>query len=699
MVATPSGDWRLAVDIGGTFTDLVLVNGPGTVQRIGKVLTTPKDPAAGVMDGARRVLAQAGVALGDLRYVIHGTTLITNALIERKGARVALVTTAGHEDALAIGRETRYDTYDLSIEKPAPLVPAPLRRGVSARMLPDGTVLAPVDPREVTATAEALVRERVEAIAVSLLHSYADPAHERAVAARLAQAAPGVRVTLSSDVVREIREYERTSTTVANAYVLGLVEEYLQALLRALRTEGFRGELLLMLSSGGTCTVETACRVPIRLAESGPAGGAAAAAHYGRTRGAARVLSFDMGGTTAKVCFVDDGEPRIARECEVARMWRFKRGSGLPVIVPVIELIEIGAGGGSIARVDRMGLPKVGPDSAGSEPGPACYGRGGELPTVTDANLVLGYLDAGYFLGGAMTLSVEAARAAIEAHVAKPLGVSVEAAAWGIHALVSENMANAALIHGAERGKEIGEYRLYAYGGAGPIHACQIAERLRLAEVVIPPGAGARTCFGFLTSPLAFEVARSHPLRLGEPDQEWDVVASLLAALEAEARIPLGRAGVPEAEIRVDRWCEMRYRGQGYEVEVALPDGPPGPAWAGLVRTAFERAYRALYQHVPDGHVIEAVTWRLRAQSAAPDLPPLPRGSTRGAARKGERPAWVAAGSGFASVPVYDRYALAPGDRIAGPAIVEEAEATTVVTPAFDARVDDELNLVLESRR
>jgi N-methylhydantoinase A len=690
-------DWRLAVDIGGTFTDLVLADAPGAVQLIGKVLTTPKDPATGVMDGVRRVLARAGVSLADLRYVIHGTTLITNALIERKGARVALLTTAGHEDALVIGRETRYETYDLSIEKPHPLVPAGLRRGVSARMLHDGTVLRPLDPGEVATIARDFVRERVEALAVSLLHSYTEPAHERAVGDLLAAVAPGIRVTLSSDVVREIREYERTSTTVANAYVLGVVEDYLRALLRALRAEGFRGELLLMLSSGGTCTVETACRVPIRLAESGPAGGAAAAAHYGRTSGAGRILSFDMGGTTAKICFVDDGEPRIARECEVARMWRFKRGSGLPVIVPVIELIEIGAGGGSIARVDRMGLPKVGPDSAGSEPGPACYGRGGDHPTVTDANLLLGYLDPGYFLGGAMPLSVEAARATVETHVAKPLGVSVEAAAWGIHALVSENMANAALIHGAERGKEIRDYRLYAYGGAGPLHACQIAERLRLAEVVVPPGAGARTCFGFLTSPLAFEVARSHPLRLD--DQDWDAVASLLAALEEEARVPLGRAGVPAAEIGVRRWCEMRYRGQGYEVEVSLPDGSPGPVWAGAVRTAFDRAYHALYQHVPEGHVIEAVTWRLRAQSAAPVLPPLIRASPRRPARKGERPVWVEGRNGFESVPVYDRYGLEPGDRIAGPAIVEEVEATTLVTAAFDARVDSDLNLVLERRQ
>ena len=454
---TTQQGWRLAVDIGGTFTDLVLVDEHGAIQLIGKVLTTPKDPAVGVMEGVRRVLAQAGVSLANVRYVIHGTTLITNALIERKGAPVGLITTAGHEDALVIGRETRYDTYDLSIEKPAPLVPSRLRRGLSARMLHDGTILVPIDPEEVPAAARDLVRERIEAIAVSLLHSYVDPSHEQAVG----QHPHGGRAGGPGDAllgrrpgdsrVRADVDHRRQRLRAG-----GVVESYLQALLRALRAEGFRGELLLMLSSGGTCTVETACRVPIRLAESGPAGGAAAAAHYARTTSAPRILSFDMGGTTAKICFVDDGEPRIAREFEVARMWRFKRGSGLPIMVPVIELIEIGAGGGSIARVDRMGLPKIGPDSAGSEPGPACYARGGNHPTVTDANLLLGYLDPGYFLGGAMPLSVEAARAAVHEHVAKPLGMSVEATAWGIHALVSENMANAALVHGAERGKETG---------------------------------------------------------------------------------------------------------------------------------------------------------------------------------------------------------------------------------------------------
>jgi N-methylhydantoinase A len=686
------GEWRLAVDVGGTFTDVVLMNETGAVQLIGKVLTTPKDPAAGVMQGIQDVLVRSRAALGDVRYVIHGTTLITNALIERKGARTGLITTAGHEDNLEIGRETRYDSYDLFLEKLEPLVPRSLRIGLSARMLSDGTELSAFDPSEVRRAAAALRQAGAEAIAVSLLHSYRNPAHERAVEAVLSTVDPAMRVSLSSVVVGEIREYERTSTTVANAYVLAVAETYLRALSGQLRSAGFSGELLLMLSSGGTCTIETACTVPIRLLESGPAGGAAAAAEYARRARSRRVLSFDMGGTTAKACFIDDGEPEVTREFEVARVWRFKQGSGLPLIAPVIELIEIGAGGGSIARVDRMGLPKVGPDSAGSEPGPACYGRGGTLPTVTDANLVLGYLDPGYFLGGAMPLDAEAAREAIRSHLAEKIGVSIAEAAWGIHAIVSENMANAARMHAVERGKEVGDYDLYGYGGAGPLHACAIAERLGISRIIIPPGAGARSCFGFLASPLAFEVARSHAT--GLEDADWVDVARTLERLEEEARGPLALAGVPSDQIWARRWCEMRFQGQGYEVEVSLQNGRPDESWQQAVRAEFERVYRSLYRHFPNGPV-EIVTWRVRVQTTAPALPAMSPAATSGKGLKGERLAYVATKRSFEQVPVYDRYALSTGFRTSGPVIVEEVEATTLVTPGFDLTVDTDLNLVL----
>jgi N-methylhydantoinase A/oxoprolinase/acetone carboxylase beta subunit len=408
------------------------------------------------------------------------------------------------------------------------------------------------------------------------------------------------------------------------------------------------------------------------------------------------VLAFDMGGTTAKICLIDDGEPQITREFEVARVWRFKRGSGLPLLVPVVELIEIGAGGGSIAHVDRMGLPKVGPESAGSEPGPACYGRGGERPTVTDANLVLGYLDAGYFLGGAMALDRRAAEAAIRLHVAAPLGLALPEAAAGIHAIVTENMANAALMHAVERGKEIDAYALYAFGGAAPMHVCALAEKLGVRTIVVPPAAGVRSCFGFLASPLAFDVARSRTVRLEHADLAD--LGALLDALEADARAPLALAGVRGADVTVRRFVEMRYRGQGYELEVPVPAGRADAAWLTALTAAFEEVYRAYYRHVPAGLPMEAVTWRVRAQSSAPALP-APRAPRAGhPSPKGERPIWLPAEGRFLGVPVWDRYALPPGWRAAGPAVIEETESTTIVTAAFDAAVDEGLNLVLARR-
>jgi N-methylhydantoinase A len=690
-------EWNLAVDIGGTFTDVVLLEASGTRTVVEKVLTTSKDPAAGVLDAVRRALARAGVAARHVRYVIHGTTLVTNALIERKGAMTGLITTAGHEDALEIGRETRYDAYDLALEKPDPLVPPPLRLGLTARLMADGHERTPLSLAEVDDLLPRLRAQGAQAVAVSLLHAYRNPAHEGAVQAHLAERAPDLRVSLSSVVSPEIREYERTSTTVANAYVLGLVEAYLRSLTDLLRAEGFAGQLLLMLSSGGTCTVETACHVPIRLVESGPAGGAMAAAHYARATGARRVMAFDMGGTTAKICLIDDGEPQITREFEVARVWRFKRGSGLPLLVPVVELIEIGAGGGSIAHIDRMGLPKVGPESAGSDPGPACYGRGGERPTVTDANLVLGYLDPDYFLGGAMSLDRRAAEAAIRRHVAEPLRLSLEDAAFGIHAIVTENMANAALMHAVERGKEIAAYDLYAFGGAAPMHVCPLADRLGAATIVVPPGAGVRSCFGFLASPLAFEVTRSRGVRLEQID--FDEIAAILDALETEARAPLALAGVGDSAVTVRRFVEMRYRGQGYEVDVPVPSGRPDPAWLAALTAAFEGVYRAYYRHVPSGLPMEAVTWRVRAQSPVPLLPPPRAPGGDAPSPKGERSVWVGAESGFERAAVWNRYALGPGWRSHGPTVIEEIESTTIVTPAFDVAVDAALNLVLTRRQ
>src|SRR5689334_6242025 len=461
---------RVGVDIGGTFTDLILIDDSSGELTVGKVLTTPADPSRAVADVISEALQRANAEPAAVEHVIHGTTLVTNAVIERKGARTALLTTKGFRDAYEIAREHRYDLYDLFLEMPQPLVPRYLRLEVDERVYADGSIARAPDQDAVARLVAELRDKDIEAVAICFMHSYANPAHEQLVGAIVGEIAPGMRVSLSSDVVPEIREYERTSTTVVNVYVQELVETYLNELVQRLKRLGIEGELLLMLSSGGISTVETATRFPLRLLESGPAGGALASAYFGRLAGENDLLAFDMGGTTAKLCVIEDGKPLTSTEFEVDRKYRFKAGSGLPVKTPVVELIEIGAGGGSIARVDSLGLLKVGPDSAGADPGPACYGRGGRQPTVTDADLLLGYLDPGFFLGGRLQLDRPAAEAAIGSKIAEPLGMSSVRAAWGIHQLVNEGMASAARVHAIERGKDPRGLPLFAFGGAGPGH-------------------------------------------------------------------------------------------------------------------------------------------------------------------------------------------------------------------------------------
>ncbi|MGH7310656.1 MAG: hydantoinase/oxoprolinase family protein, partial [Candidatus Rokuibacteriota bacterium] len=563
---------RLGVDIGGTFTDLVVVDEITGTLSVGKVLTTPKDPAHGVEQGIRGLLQETRLDAGAVRAVIHGTTLATNALIERTGARTALLTTAGFRDALEIRHEGRYDMYDLFIDPPPPLVPRHLRREVPERVLADGSVRSDLDTAVARGVIGELVAEGVEAVAICLLHSYVNPAHERRLAALVTEAAPSLLVSCSSDVVPEIREYERASTTTANVYVMPLMARYLEDLERRLVERGIRGPLYIMQSSGGIALPAEAKRLPIRLVESGPAAGALAAAQAARERGEPRLLSIDMGGTTAKACVIDEGAPLVAREFEVARADRFKKGSGLPIRVPVIELIEIGAGGGSIARVDHMGLLKVGPDSAGADPGPACYNLGGRRPTVTDADLLLGYLDADFFLGGRMPLSREAAERAVDEHIVRPLGTDVTQAAWGIHRVVNENMAAAARIHGIERGKDLRQYPLFAFGGAGPVHCWQVARILKVPRILLPFGAGAMSAYGLLAAPLAFDFVRTRRQRLDAAD--WSTINALYAEMEAEGLALLARAGVAAADVHVRRLAEMRYVGQGHEVEAAIPASP-----------------------------------------------------------------------------------------------------------------------------
>jgi N-methylhydantoinase A len=687
---------RFGVDIGGTFTDLVVVDERTGALRVGKVLTTPKDPAHGVEQGVQGLLDEAGVAPASVRAVVHGTTLATNALIERKGARTALLTTEGFRDAIEIRREGRYDMYDLMIDPPAPLVERNLRRDVPERLLPDGTVLRPLDEGAARRVIAELVAEGVEAVAICLLHAYLNPVHERRLEALLREAAPQVVVSCSSEVVPEIREYERTSTTTANVYVAPLMGRYLEDLERRLRGLGVPGQLYIMQSSGGIALPPLARRLPIRLVESGPAAGALAAARAARERGDARVLSFDMGGTTAKACVIDDGAPLVAREFEVARADRFKKGSGLPIRVPVIEMIEIGAGGGSIARVDRMGLLKVGPDSAGADPGPACYNLGGRLPTVTDADLLLGYLDAEFFLGGRMRLDRDAAERAVQGHVAGPLGLDVTAAAWGIHRVVNENMVAAARIHGIERGRDLRAYPLFAFGGAGPVHCWQVARVLKVPRILLPFGAGAMSAWGLLAAPLAFDFVRTVRARLDSAD--WDTLNALFAEMEDEGRGLLERAGVGREAVHVTRIAEMRYAGQGHEVEALVPGGRLSAASLPAITAAFEAAYRALYHRLPQGVPIEALNWRLTVSGPAPALAfggAIGGSAAAPAAIKGRRRAWFAEAGGWVETPVYDRYALEPSAEFSGPAIVEERESTAVIGPGAACQVDPGRTIVV----
>jgi N-methylhydantoinase A len=687
---------RAGIDIGGTFTDLVLLDDATGKRAVGKVLTTPEDPSEAVEKGLVELLEREDVAATQLDTIIHGTTLVTNTLIERKGFKTALLTTEGFRDAVAIGTEHRYDMYDIFIEKPEPLVPRNLRYGVRERMLDDGSVAIRLDEDQVRSISAGLREFEVRAVAVSFLHSFRNTAHERRAAEILAEEAPEITVSLSSEVAPEIREYERTSTTIANVYVRPLVERYLRVLEERLRRLGFEGSLYIMLSNGGTASVETAREFPIRLLESGPAAGALAAAFYGRATGFSEVLSFDMGGTTAKACLIEGGEPLTSSDYEVARVYRFKKGSGLPVKTSVIEMIEIGAGGGSIARVGALNLPKVGPESAGAEPGPVCYSRGGTEPTVTDADLILGYLDPDFFLGGKMRLDREAALRAIEEKVARPLGLDTVEAAWGIHHVVNENMANAARVHAIERGKDPRAYPLFAFGGAGPVHAYRVARTLGVPGFIAPLGAGATSAFGFLCAPLSFDLVRSLYGRLDELD--WSEVNGALEGLEAEGLDLLRASGVGDADIRVRRFCEMRYTGQGHEVTVELPDGKLGPDDTGRLTALYRKEYRRLYKREGPDVPLEALTWRLEVVAPRPEI--RLEGEEDGSrapdgAQKGTREIYLPEDGDFREVPVYDRYRLEPGAIFEGPAVVEEREATVVLGPNGRAEIDAARNLIV----
>ncbi len=682
----------LGIDIGGTFTDLVIHDPRDGRAIIWKESTTPDDPARGALEGTRRVLEKAGVKPAEVGRVVHATTLFTNALIERKGAKTGLLTTAGFADVLEIARERKYELYDLFIEMPKPLVPRPWRREAKERLAPDGSVEIPLDIEAALKEVAELVEQGVESLAICFLHSYANPAHERAIAAAVAERFQNLSISISSDIAPEIREYQRASTTVANAYIRPLAEIYLERLEQALTASGIPGGLFLMLSNGGLTHVSEAKRAPVQLLESGPAAGALAGAWFGRNAGLERVLAFDMGGTTAKMALVDDGEPLVAYGFEAAREKRFLRGSGLPIMIATVELIEIGAGGGSIARRSDLGTLQVGPESSGAQPGPACYGRGGTEATVTDADLALGYLNANFFLGGAMKIDRAATEAALGG-LASALGVDRDRAGFGVHDVVNENMAGAARVAIAERGRIPSEYSLLATGGAGPVHAWNVARKLGITRVVCPPGAGAGSTIGMLMAPARVDRVASFTAPLAGAD--FKQVEAIFAGQEKESLDVLRPTGADASGRVVRRLADMRYIGQGSEVTVAMPS----PLTEASVRIAFEAAYKALFARTPPGAAVQFVALRLSVSAPMPGAGgklELPRHASA-KALKGTRPVFFADAGKMLPTKVYDRYALEPGVTIQGPAVFEEDESTFIVGPGATARLLPDGSILAEA--
>jgi N-methylhydantoinase A len=693
---------RIGVDVGGTFTDFVLHDPARELVATGKRLTTPDDPSQAIVEGVQRLLQETGLAPADLHSIVHGTTLVTNTIIERTGARVGLLTTQGFRDSIEIGRETRYDLYDLFIEPAPTLVPRHRRLEVPERIDVHGEVLLPIDEAACRAAIRRLVEEeKIEALAIGFLHSYRDDRHEQRAAAIAREMYPGLAISVSSRVAPEIREFERTSTACANAYVQPLMQRYLDKLEADLAALGFRGQLHVMLSGGGIAAVRDAKEYPIRLIESGPAAGAMAASYLARLTGLDKVVSYDMGGTTAKMCLVENAAPDRKFDFEAGRVRRFQKGSGLPLKVSVVDMIEIGAGGGSIARVDAgSGLMKVGPRSAGAKPGPICYGRGGTEPTVTDSDLVLGRLDPSYFLGGEMALDPQAVHRAIENGIAKGLGVERDVAALGIRRIVDETMAAATRMHLAEKGRDPRRYTLIAFGGAGPVHAYDLARLLKMKRMLVPLGAGVASALGFLVAPPATDLVRSHVARLERLD--WAHVNGLLAQMEEEGRALLVEAGARPEEIRAVPAADMRHVGQGFEIPVPLPSMTLSAADLPAIREAFFASYRERFGRALEDLPIEALTWRVACVAPGRDI--RMEGATRAgtesftdAARavRGARRVMFE-GAGWLECTVYDRYALAPGASFTGPALVEERESTCVIGPGATVSVDPFRNLVIE---
>ena len=680
---------RLGCDIGGTFTDFVLLDDKTGEIIVYKCLTTPGDPSDAVEDGILALEERVPNLSDKMEEIIHGTTLVINAIIERKGAPTGLITTQGFRDVLELGREIRYAPYDIFSEFPEPLVPRWLRLGVNERIRADGSVLKPLDEKQALETVHTLAREGAKSIAVCLLNSFENPVHELALKKIITQEFPDISVSISYEVLPQIREYERTSTTVTNAYVKPLTENYLRKLSTRLNSLGFSGQLFIMLSSGGITSVETAAEFPVRIIESGPTAAVIAGEYFSRLFDLPEMFCFDMGGTTAKSCLIQGGIAGVVPTFEVGRVQRFMKGSGLTIQVPVVDLMEIGAGGGSIARMSRLGTLQVGPQSAGADPGPICYRLGGTEPTVTDADLLLGYLDADYFLGGEMNLDVEAARRGVEERIAQPLGVSFIQAVWGIHDLINETMAAAAKTHIAERGGNPKMVTVAAFGGAGPVHACGLARKLGTPRIIVPPNAGVGSALGFFTAPRAFDLVRSHKVPLSGTD--FDEIEILFRAMESDGERTLRTAGATD-EISFARSVDVRFVGQGSETNLPLLGGAFTEQDPTVLRQQFDQAYKRLYGRTYPEIPVEFVNFRVRASLPAKSLE-LPRQNSGGGrlrdALKGKRLAYSGLALDFIPFTVYDRYRLFPGASFAGPAIIEERESTVIVGEDATVSVDE----------
>ncbi|NJO23375.1 MAG: hydantoinase/oxoprolinase family protein [Sphingomonadales bacterium] len=685
--------YALGIDIGGTFTDIVVYDAAKGRQFSRKELTTHADPSVGVMTGIDRLLTEDDVAAAEVGRVVHATTLFANALIERRGAVTGLITTQGFRDTLEIGRERKYELYDIKITKPRPLVPRHLRLEVPERLNADGSVHHALDETALLDAASRLVDRGATSLAITFLHAYANPVHERRALELLERRFPHLALSASIDVAPEIREYERTSTTVCNAYVKPLAERYLSTLVDRIATRGIAAPLLMMLSNGGLTNIEEAKRTPVQLLESGPAAGALVAAHFGAMDGGAHVLAFDMGGTTAKLSVIDDGKPKVARTFEAGREKRFIAGSGLPIHISTVELIEIGAGGGSIAHVDAIGLMKVGPISAGSEPGPASYGRGGTSPTVTDADFVLGYLDPGFFAGGTMQIDIQAAERAF-AQLAEATGLDRTALAWGIHDIVNENMANAARVHIAEHGKDPRIYTLLSTGGAGPVHAYYVARKLGLATLIAPCAAGVASALGLLIAPARVDRVATVARELAQLD--WADIEATFTRLEADARQVLDKTQLPSTDAHFQRMADIRYVGQASELVVPLPSGPFFASSEAAIKAAFEQCYVAAFTRTPPASPLEIINVRVTVTLDVPgSARSMQTATDAGDPIKGIRPAYFPEFGTHVPTTIYDRYRLVPGNAFNGPAIVEERESTLIVGPRGRFKVAASGNIIV----